>query len=63
MRNRTGIEDWILEKAIHRRLVAQEKGGAMEPFIYPYHLGVWRNIQQVCFIFIYINFHQRCQFK
>ncbi|KAK6633556.1 hypothetical protein RUM44_004163 [Polyplax serrata] len=47
MRNRTGIEDWILEKAIHRRLVAQEKGGAMEPFIYPYHLGVWRNIQQV----------------
>ncbi|XP_058444536.1 palmitoyltransferase ZDHHC6 [Malaya genurostris] len=41
LNNRTGIEDWILEKAKHRR----ENGG--KRFIYPYDLGKWRNILQV----------------
>lgn len=41
VRNRTGIEDWILEKAKYRR----EDSG--EEFIFPYDLGVKRNIQQV----------------
>lgn len=41
MRNRTGIEDWILEKAKYRR----EDSG--EIFVFPYDLGRWRNIQQV----------------
>lgn len=40
-RNRTGIEDWILEKAKYRR------EGTGDPFIFPYDLGFWRNIQQV----------------
>lgn len=40
IRNRTGIEDWILEKARYRR-------NDDEPFIYPYDLGCKRNIQQV----------------
>lgn len=39
--NRTGIEDWVLEKAIHRRKDAPQK------FIFPYSLGVKRNIAQV----------------
>ncbi|XP_055586909.1 palmitoyltransferase ZDHHC6-like [Uranotaenia lowii] len=42
LNNRTGIEDWILEKARHRRKVAEE-----EPFQYPYDLGKWRNFLQV----------------
>lgn len=41
LNNRTGIEDWILEKAKHRR------EGSGETFRYPYDLGRWRNIQQV----------------
>lgn len=40
-RNRTGIEDWILEKAKYRR------EGTGDTFIFPYHLGVWQNIRQV----------------
>lgn len=40
-RNRTGIEDWILEKAKYRR------EGTGETFIFPYNLGIWRNIKQV----------------
>lgn len=44
--NRTGIEDWILEKANYRR--SQEN---LEPFVYPYDLGKWRNFRQV-----YVNF-------
>ena len=40
-RNRTGIEDWILEKAKYRR---EESG---ETFIFPYDVGPLRNIQQV----------------
>lgn len=41
IRNRTGIEDWILEKANHRRKDSNEK------FIFPYDLGIWNNIKQV----------------
>ncbi|KAF5305404.1 hypothetical protein FQR65_LT07730 [Abscondita terminalis] len=41
LRNRTGIEDWILEKAIHRRKDSEDV------FIFPYNLGMWRNVQQV----------------
>ncbi|XP_076056717.1 palmitoyltransferase ZDHHC6 [Oratosquilla oratoria] len=41
LRNRTGIEDWILEKAIHRRCESDK------PFIYPYDLGRWNNFFQV----------------
>lgn len=41
VRNRTGVEDWILEKAQCRR------EGIKEPFIFPYDLGTVRNIRQV----------------
>ncbi|XP_075216074.1 palmitoyltransferase ZDHHC6 [Lycorma delicatula] len=41
LHNRTGIEDWILEKAIHRR---QDND---PPFIYPYDLGWRQNCYQV----------------
>lgn len=40
-RNRTGIEDWILEKAKYRR------EGTGETFVFPYNLGCWRNVKQV----------------
>lgn len=41
MRNRTGIEDWILEKANYRY------EGSDKKFIFPYDLGTWENIKQV----------------
>ncbi|KAB0790303.1 hypothetical protein PPYR_15359 [Photinus pyralis] len=41
IRNRTGIEDWILEKAIYRRKDTDDT------FVFPYHLGLWRNVRQV----------------
>lgn len=41
IRNRTGIEDWILEKAKYRR------EGTHEVFPFPYDLGAWKNIKQV----------------
>lgn len=41
IRNRTGIEDWIVEKAKYRR---EESG---EQFIFPYDVGIYRNIKQV----------------
>ncbi|KAL7640770.1 UNVERIFIED_CONTAM: hypothetical protein RMT77_009045 [Armadillidium vulgare] len=41
LRNRTGIEDWILEKALYRRRKSEK------PFIYPYDLGRWNNFTQV----------------
>ena len=54
MRNRTGIEDWILDKALYRRkMMAKAAEGAgdteyqVEPFIYPYDLGWKKNIAQV----------------
>lgn len=40
-RNRTGIEDWILEKAKYRR------EGTDKVFLFPYDLGVRENIAQV----------------
>lgn len=40
-RNRTGIEDWILEKAKYRR------EGTDDIFLFPYDLGVKNNIAQV----------------
>lgn len=40
-RNRTGIEDWIMEKANHRRKDVNEQ------FIFPYDLGRWENLKQV----------------
>lgn len=55
IRNKTGIEDWILEKAIYRRqamVKAAREAGDMEfkvdEFVYPYDLGGWRkNLAQV----------------
>lgn len=41
LRNRTGIEDWILEKAKYRRMTTNET------FVYPYDLGYWENLKQV----------------
>lgn len=41
MRNRTGIEDWIMEKANYRY------EGTDEKFQFPYDLGIWQNIKQV----------------
>ncbi|XP_063824480.1 palmitoyltransferase ZDHHC6-like [Ostrinia nubilalis] len=37
-RNRTTIEDWIMEKAVGRRVI-----GGVAPFMYPYDLGWRRN--------------------
>jgi len=44
IRNQTAIEDWILEKAKYRRLHSENNS---TPFVYPYNLGVWRNMRQV----------------
>ena len=41
-RNRTGIEDWIVEKASYWR-----NYDGREAFIYPYDLGKWPNICEV----------------
>jgi len=41
LRNQTGIEDWILEKAHYRHRRSEVK------FIYPYNLGRWNNFWQV----------------
>lgn len=54
VRNRTGIEDWILDKAIYRRKVitkrAKDNGDEhfeVTPFVYPYDLGWRKNVKQV----------------
>lgn len=54
IRNRTGIEDWILDKAIYRRQsmmrAAREDGNVkyqVKPFVYPYDLGWKKNMAQV----------------
>lgn len=54
LRNRTGIEDWILDKAVYRRKMmmkaALEVGDTeyqVEEFVYPYDLGKRKNITQV----------------
>lgn len=41
MRNRTGIEDWILEKANYRY------EGTDKTFLFPYDLGIFENVKQV----------------
>merc|ERR1739848_132852 len=41
LRNETGIESWIVEKALSRQRHHED------PFVYPYNLGMWRNICQV----------------
>lgn len=41
VKNRTCIEDWILEKALHRRR------NTNEVFKFPYDLGAWNNINEV----------------
>lgn len=53
-RNRTGIEDWILDKALYRRQAmmraAREDGNdkyQVKPFVYPYDLGWIKNSAQV----------------
>lgn len=43
VRNQTGIENWISQKADHRR----KHNSDIEPFVYPYHLGYKENIRQV----------------
>lgn len=54
LKNRTGIEDWIIDKAIYRRKAimkaAREAGDEeyqVEPFVYPYDLGRKANLAQV----------------
>lgn len=54
LKNRTGIEDWIIDKAVYRRKIlmksAKEAGDQqyeVEPFVYPYDLGNKRNLTQV----------------
>lgn len=53
-RNKTGIEDWIVDKAEFRRKAmvraAREAGNnefTVEEFKYPYDLGWWKNAMQV----------------
>lgn len=43
LKNQTGIEDWIIKKALHRR----EQNNITEKFIYPYNLGKKENLRQV----------------
>lgn len=41
LKNQTGIEDWVLEKAAYRR------EGTDEVFHHPYNVGRWANLTQV----------------
>lgn len=43
LKNQTGIEMWIVEKAAYRRMRNPEQ----DDFVYPYDLGWRKNIQQV----------------
>ena len=44
LKNQTGIEDWIKEKADYRlRRTGQQ-------FVWPYNLGRWENWKQVGFL-------------
>jgi palmitoyltransferase ZDHHC6 len=54
LRNKTGIEEWILEKAVYRRkalMHAAKEAGDVEfkadVFVYPYDLGWRKNASQV----------------
>lgn len=42
-RNETGIESWIIKKALFRRKHSKN----LADFIYPYHLGRKENFRQV----------------
>lgn len=42
LRNQTGIEDWVHEKAVYRR-----EGTDEPPFLHPYNLGWKENFVQV----------------
>lgn len=42
IKNESGIESWIIEKALDRDRDPEE-----EEFIYPYNFGCWKNLQQV----------------
>lgn len=42
LRNQTGIEDWVHEKAVYRR-----EGTNEPPFVHPYNLGWKENLTQV----------------
>ena len=43
VKNQTGIEMWIVEKALYRRMHYPD----LDDFVYPYDLGWWNNIKQV----------------
>ncbi|KAI8123109.1 Palmitoyltransferase ZDHHC6 [Lucilia cuprina] len=43
VKNQTGIEMWIVEKAMYRRMHNPD----LDDFVYPYDLGWWSNIKQV----------------
>lgn len=49
LKNRTGIEEWIVSKAESRRTEADP------PFVYPYNLGRWKNFTQVTQNFIIMS--------
>ncbi len=51
VRNCTGIEDWILEKAEERRTIDP----TIPPFVFPYNLGWRENISLVKIIFWYVK--------
>ncbi|XP_074647885.1 palmitoyltransferase ZDHHC6-like [Tubulanus polymorphus] len=42
LKNETGIESWIIEKAYYIDRTVEEG-----EFVYPYYLGMWRNLRQV----------------
>lgn len=43
LKNQTGIEMWIIEKAMYRRMYYPE----LDEFVYPYDLGYKENLKQV----------------
>lgn len=43
VRNQTGIEEWIVTKALNRQRDEDDT------FVYPYDLGFWNNLKQVFF--------------
>lgn len=43
LKNETGIESWIKDKAEYRK----ESGPLQDPFIFPYNLGRWKNWKMV----------------
>lgn len=43
LKNQTGIEMWIIEKAMYRRMHYPD----LDEFVYPYDLGYKENLRQV----------------